>query len=221
MRRVLVLRPEPGASATVKRARERGLEAAIAPLFQIVPVAWHAPDPGEFDALLITSANALRCAGDQLKEFLSLPVYAVGEMTSHAARERGLAIAASGNRGIDRLIDCIPRNLRLLHLGGEDLREPSEVRAGIAVIPVYRAQEVEHPDLNLADGVVALIHSPRAGRRFAELVKDRSDIMIAAISAAAAEAVGTGWRAVEAAGEPSDDALLALAARLCNKPVPK
>ena len=220
MRQVVVLRPEPGASATVKRARERGLDAAAAPLFEIEAVPWLAPDCVGFDALLITSANAVRCAGAQLEKFLSLPVYAVGEMTSKAALERGFAIALTGNRGVDQLIDCIPRNLRLLHLGGEDRRAPSE-RSGIVVIPVYRASEVEQPDLSLAKGAVILVHSPRAARRLADLVKDRGDSLIAAISPAAAEAAGAGWEAVEAAGEPSDDALLALAARLCNKPVPK
>lgn len=220
MRRVLVLRPEPGASATVERALERGLDATATPLFKIESVPWQAPDPGGFDALLVTSANAVRCAGIQLEKFLPLPVYAVGEMTSQAARERGFVIAATGNRGVDRLIDCIPPSLRLLHLGGEDRRDPSD-RAAITVIPVYRASEVERPDLRLAKGAVMLIHSPRAGRRLAELVKDRGNILIAAISRAAAEATGTGWEAVEAAGEPNDDALLALAARLCNKPVPK
>lgn len=220
MRQVLVLRPEPGASATMKRARERGLDAAAAPLFEIEAVPWRAPDCEGFDALLITSGNALRFAGAQLEKLLSLPVYAVGETTSQAARERGFAIAATGNRGVDQLIDLIPQNLRLLHLAGEDLRAPSD-RAGIVVIPVYRAFEVEQPDLSLAKNAVILIHSPRAGRRLAELVKDRTDSLIAAISPAAAEAAGAGWGAVEAAGEPSDDALLALAARLCNKPVPK
>ena len=63
-----------------------------------------------------------------------------------------------------------------------------------------------------------LIHSPRAGRRFAQLVQDRGRIAIAAISASAASAVGAGWEVVEAATAPNDDALLALAARLCNKP---
>jgi len=53
------------------------------------------------------------------------------------------------------------------------------------------------------------------------LVGDRSSIAIAAISPAAAEAVESGWQAVEASDEPSDDALLALAARLCNNPRPK
>lgn len=220
MRRLLVLRPEPGASATVKRARERGLEAVAAPLFEIEAVPWQAPDSGRFDALLVTSANAVRCAGAQLEKFLSLPVYAVGEMTSLAAQERGFAIAAIGNRGVDRLIECIPQNLKLLHLGGEDRQDPLD-RAGIEVIPVYRASEIERPDLSLAKGAVVLIHSPRAGLRLSKLVKDRGDILIAAISPTAAEAVGTGWEAVEAANEPSDHALLALAARLCNKPVSK
>lgn len=217
----MVLRPEPGANSTAARARERGLDAVAAPLFKIEPVSWRAPEVGGFDGLLLTSANAVRSAGAQLENFLSLPVYAVGELTSKAAQERGFAIAAVGNCGIDRLIDSIPRDLRLLHLGGEDRRDPLEDRAGIVVIPIYRSREVEQPDLRLANGAVVLIHSPRAGRRFAELTKDRGDIFLAAISPAAAKAAGTGWGALEVAGEPSDDALLALAARLCDKPVPK
>ena len=46
---------------------------------------------------------------------------------------------------------------------------------------------------------------------------DRGAIAIVGISAAAAEAAGAGWETVEAAGAPNDDALLALAERLCNK----
>ncbi len=221
MRRVLVLRPEPGAKSTVKRAHELGLDAIAIPLFEIEPVSWQAPDAGRFDALLLTSANAVRSAGGQLENFLSLPVYAVGEPTSEAARARGFTIGATGDQGIDRLIDSIPRNLRLLHLGGEHRRDPLDERAGIEVIPVYRARKIDEPDLSLAKSAVVLIHSPRAGRRLAELVKDRSDISIAAISLPAGRAAGTGWATVQVAGEPNDDALLALAARLCDKPVPK
>jgi uroporphyrinogen-III synthase len=44
----------------------------------------------------------------------------------------------------------------------------------------------------------------------------RETIAIIAISQAAAEAVGNGWKSVEAADQPTDEALLALAARLCN-----
>jgi len=52
-------------------------------------------------------------------------------------------------------------------------------------------------------------------------VSDRGATSIAAISEAAAEAVGEGWARIEVADQPSDDALLALAARLCDKPDPK
>jgi uroporphyrinogen-III synthase len=64
-----------------------------------------------------------------------------------------------------------------------------------------------------------LIHSPRAGRRSAELVPpaDKGSIAIAAISREAAEATGPGWATVAAADEPNDEALLALTERLCNK----
>lgn len=68
---------------------------------------------------------------------------------------------------------------------------------------------------------MTLIHSPRSGHRFAELVGNRSSIAIVAISPAAADAVGSGWERVDTTSEPTDNALLALAARLCNIPVPK
>jgi uroporphyrinogen-III synthase len=50
------------------------------------------------------------------------------------------------------------------------------------------------------------------------LVSERAGIAVAAISKAAAEAVGKGWKAIEAADQPNDDALLAVAERLCNNP---
>jgi uroporphyrinogen-III synthase len=87
-------------------------------------------------------------------------------------------------------------------------------------VVVYRSKLVEAPSLSALDGNVALIHSPRAGQRLAELASNRASVAIAAISPAAASACGSGWAAIEAAERPADDALLALAARLCNKPEP-
>jgi uroporphyrinogen-III synthase len=217
MRRVLVLRPGPGATATVQRARELGLDAVAFPLFEIEPIPWKAPDAGQFDALLLTSANAVRHGGDKLQKLRDLPVYAVGEATAQAARERGFAIAGVGNGGIDRLLGSISPDLKLLHLCGEDRRAPSSSRQ-ITPLVAYRAIEISDPQLGVGQECVALIHSPRAGWRFAELVQERSGIAIVAISPAAAEAAGRGWDVVETADEPTDDALLALAARLCNKP---
>ena len=47
---------------------------------------------------------------------------------------------------------------------------------------------LEHPDVSGIQGSVILVHSPRAGRRLAELVKDRGASAIVAISEAAPHA---------------------------------
>lgn len=221
MRRVLVLRPEPGASATVEKARGLGLDAVAVPLFQIEPVDWEAPEAGGFDGLLITSANAIRAGGTELERLRGLKVFAVGAATADAAREAGFDVGAVGDAGVDRLLGSIDGDLRLLHLCGEARRGPSEARQDITDIAVYRSEPIATPDLTAVPGSVALIHSPRAGQRFAELVKERDSIALVAISAAAAQAAGEGWKRIDVADQPSDDALLALAARLCNKPDPE
>lgn len=218
MRRLLVLRPEPGASETAARARALGLEPVATPLFEIEPIAWEAPDPAGFDGLLLTSANAVRHAGERLKQYRGLQVYAVGDATARAARDAGFGVAATGDSGVDRLLGSIDGELRLLHLCGEDRREPAEAAQEIRTVAVYRARPVETPDLGPAVDAVALLHSPRAARRLSELVEARGRTIVAAISAATAEAAGEGWEKVATAGEPTDEALLALARRLCNKP---
>jgi uroporphyrinogen-III synthase len=221
MRRVLVLRPEPGASATVERARERGLDAFAVPLFEVEAVDWRPPDPGAFDGLLLTSANAVRHGGKQLHELRGLPVYAVGEATAAAAREDGFKVVMTGDSGVDGLVGSIAGDLKLLHLCGLDRQSPQVRERQVTHVTVYRSTPVEMPELSAASGSIALIHSPRAGARFAELVQDRICIAIVAMSATAGAAVGEGWESVDIASHPTDDALLALAARLCNKPHPK
>ena len=221
MKRLLVLRPEPGASATVERARQRGLEAIAVPLFELTPVDWEVPDPARFDALLLTSANAMRCAGANIQELRGLPAHSVGSATAEAARDAGFDVASTGEAGIDRLLGSLEPDLRLLHLCGEDRRRAENPRQAITTVVVYRAKEVA-ADLSEAAGAVALIHSPRAAKRFASLVDEagigRRSVGLAAISAAAAEAAGEGWAAIEYAANPDDDALLALVQQLCNKP---
>jgi uroporphyrinogen-III synthase len=218
---VLVLRPEPGAGATLERARKRGIDAVAIALFDVEAVDWKAPDAAKFDGLLLTSANAIRFGGTQLDRLRQLEVYAVGEQTARAAQGAGFAVVRTGKAGIDRLLGSIAGDLKLLHLCGVHRRQEATAHQDITPIPVYRSSPIEAPDLSSARNRVALIHSPRAGRRFAELVDDRSTISIAAISRAAADAAGGGWKAIGAADQPTDDALLALAARLCNKPDPK
>lgn len=218
---MFVLRPEPGASATVERARERGLRAISVPLFEIERVPWEAPEAGGFDGLLLTSAKAVRCAGEKLNDYRALKAFAVGGATADAARQAGFDIAMTGEGGVEQLLDSIAAELCLLHLCGEDRIDLGRKRQSIIQRVVYRAREIDAPDLGGIAGSVALVHSPRAALRLAELVRDRGSISIAAISIAAASAAGPGWECVKAAPQPSDDALLALAALLCNNSPPE
>ena len=56
------------------------------PLFSVESLAWKVPDAASFDALLLTSANAVRQAGAGLTQLRGLPVHAVGAATATAAR---------------------------------------------------------------------------------------------------------------------------------------
>ena len=223
MRRLAVVRPEPGASATVERARAIGLDAFALPLFEVAAIAWEVPPAAQFDALLLTSANAVRHGGAGLDELRGLPVHAVGEATAAAARAAGFEIASCGDGGVERLLEALPPDLRLLHLCGEH-RTAVKPRQKIIALPVYRSTQLPAPEaLHEIDGQAVAVHSPRAGQRLAELVDqagiDRAAIRIAAISPAAAAAAGAGWDRIEVAETPADAALLALAARLCDNPV--
>lgn len=217
MRRLTILRPEPGASASLALAQELGIDAIAMPLFRIEPLAWEVPDAASFDALLLTSANAVRLAGDGLMQLRGLKVYAVGQATAEEARKAGLDIASTGSTGVDRLLGSIEGGQKLLHLCGEDRTDAATNGHEITTVPIYRSTELPPPE-RLDRVEVAALHSPRAGRRLAELVSDRARISIAAISKAAAEAAGTGWNEVAIAERPEDRSLLALAKELCDKP---
>ena len=217
MRRLAIIRPEPGASATLSHALDQGLHAFALPLFEIVALDWEAPEADSFDGLLLTSANALRHGGRGLDALRRLPVYAVGEATAEAARAAGFAVAATGSQGVEQLLNSIDPALHLLYLCGRDRVDVECETPTITEIAVYESRAIGGVDAAPLDRCVVMVHSPRAAWTLAGLAHDRSSIAIAAISSAAADAAGFGWAAVEAAETPTDEALLALAARLCKK----
>ena len=218
MKPLVLLRPEPGLSASAAKARALGLTVIECPLFAVVPLAWQAPPADQFDALLLTSANAVRCAGAGLDSYRALPVLAVGEATAEAARAAGLTVERDGDSGVTGLLAMEPAERRLLHLAGQHVAEP---KRAMTVVAVYASVEIAHVELPPLGGTVIAVHSPRAGERLAELVRDRSATIIAAISAATAATCGPGWAAIETAAVPDDSSLLALAARLCQGSAPE
>lgn len=221
MKRLFICRPEPGAAASVRAARALGLDAVAMPLFELRPLDWPAPDPAGFDALLVTSANAVRLGGPALERFRHLPLVAVGEATAAEARRAGWGDVRAGSAGAAQLLAGLPSALRLFHPRGLHSSALGETRQQIIAAVVYEAVALPSPSrLGELGGNVAALHSPRAAARLAELVDGaalpRSTIGVAAISPAAARAAGGGWWRCAPAQPPTDEALLALAAMLCE-----
>lgn len=218
-RPIAVLRPEPGNRITAAAIEGRGRRAIRLPLFATRPIAWGVPDAAAFDALILTSANAVRWAGEGLAALQGLPVYAVGEATASAARRAHLDVVDVGPAGATALVNqaAAAGVRRALHLAG---RERTLEAGGIvaAVVPVYASEALPIAAAEIAAlaGSVALIQSARAGARLAEIVPDRASIIVAAVSAAAAAAAGTGWAGVAVASHPETEALIDTAIALCD-----
>ena len=187
--RVLVTRPEPEARATADRLTRIGFDPIVLPLTRIVALHPQAPDPGRFDMVAVTSANAVRHAPQELLGRLaSLPCAVVGERTAAAARAAGLDVAIVGEADAAALGQLIagtirPRD-RVLHLCGR------HVAGGLAdtlsrhdivteELATYDAVIEDHGDAQIAailadppDAV--LLYSPRAANAFLALL-DRPD----------------------------------------------
>ncbi|MDE2303644.1 MAG: uroporphyrinogen-III synthase [Sphingomonadales bacterium] len=227
----IVIRPEPGCSATVAAASRLGMAAQGFAMAAAVPLAWAAPPPGEVDALLIGSANALRHGGTALQGFHGFPAYAVGAATAAAAMRAGLGVVATGTQGLQEIVARIdPGHRRLLRLCGRErttLTVPPSLTLSERV--VYETRPLAMPATlagllaRQAPGeTLVLLHSAGAARHFAaecdRLALVRAHLRLAALSPRVAAAAGTGWAAVAAAERPEDAALLALALRMCHKP---
>ncbi|HST36700.1 MAG TPA: uroporphyrinogen-III synthase [Allosphingosinicella sp.] len=216
--KVLILRPQPGAEESAGRARALGLEPLVSPLFIVRPLAWSRPDPAAFDGVLLTSANAARHGGDAMTPFLGLPCYAIGESTAAAAAAAGFTDGRAGPADGEALIAFAAKEgiRTAVHFCGQQhfaLRHPDVV---VTAVAVYTAEPVARLPEG-ADEALVLLHSPRAAALFARLAgRQRGRIRIAAISAQAASAAGSGWASADVAAEPRDHALLALAAKLCQ-----
>lgn len=223
MRRVLILRPEPGAGRTAQAVARLGLETVVHPLFAPQPLDWTAPASGDFDALLMTSANAARLAGPALATYRGLPAYAVGSATAAALQAQGFDRVVAGEGDASAIAARIGTDghRAALHLAGTTVAPMEAGPLHVTRIAVYSMASLPPDPALLRDAVpgsVLLVHSPRAGERLAAQVPmaARAGLHIVAISPAALAACGTGWASGQAPDQPRDDDMLALARGLCE-----
>jgi uroporphyrinogen-III synthase len=232
--RVLVTRPQPAARRTAERLGALGHTPVILPLTQTVAVP---VDPRlldrDFDAVAVTSANALRHATRAvLAPLAGLPCQAVGKRTAAAAREAGFRLVISGSgvaEGLSaRIAESGPR--AVAYLCGRVRRpdfEAALAAAGIAATAVETYDTVA-ADLSPASLAAAfakpvgavLLYSQTAARAFAELVAAKAkvaeaveDASMLCLSGRIASALDPSFREkVAVAREPEEEALLSLLA---------
>lgn|GEM_PF-3298100 len=201
-----------------------------APLLAMVPRQWTPPQLAP-EAIALTSANAVRYAGDDAAPYRGLPAFAVGPATAAAAATTGWRDVREGGGTAASLFATIAAAgfTTVLHLAGVD-RTAVAVPASlsVAVREVYEARRLDLPNVVLdacAAGTIDLVvlYSPRAALHFAAQIDAvaaaRSSLALVVLSAAVGNAAGPGWRVVTVAATPDDDALFAAAAAMCDKAI--
>ncbi|SDA53576.1 uroporphyrinogen-III synthase [Mesorhizobium qingshengii] len=156
MLRVLVTRPEPGASRTMSLLRDRGFEPILLPLTETVamPVAADLPKAGAA-AVAITSANAVRHAPKEVIAALAaLPCHAVGKRTAEAALKAGFLSVSVGPGDAEALADSLAGDVpgkTVVYLCGRVRFPAFEQRLEAAGVPVqavetYDTLAIDYPD---------------------------------------------------------------------------
>ena len=190
---VLVTRPHPDDEATAGALRARGFEVLRAPMLRFAAVPFQDDVDARYDAVIVTSANALRAIEPQLagSRLLELPLFAVGDHTASAARGAGFGqvIAAKGDAAALRDLVLagvkskhLKRGSTLLYLAGADLArdlagELGEKGFTVVTHTTYRMIPVsslprEVCDAFVANEIEAVLHySRRSARAFLDAAR--------------------------------------------------
>ena len=215
--KLLIIRPQPGADATAHRLRAAGHAACLMPLFVIEHLPVQRALAEGYDAILLTSGNAVRAAADYLTGDHNLPVYAVGSATASALHKLSVPVAKTGSEGVQALLRVADADghKRLLWLAGEDYTVIPQLNGvSIDIEIVYRSAAVSTPDdfaSKVAQSDLVILHSSRAAMHFASLCDalelHRGAITLATFSSAIALSAGVGWASMIVADTPNDAAL--------------
>jgi len=233
--RLVVTRPREEASATSAALAKLGHDVMIEPMLTIVS---RAPvlDPDGFDAVAVTSANAIAAVAERPEAVAlrRLPLVAVGHRAAAVARQAGFGEAAAIGPDVVGLADWIRRNWqaprRILYLAGTDraadlgaLLERAGHHVHLAVVYEARATQALSPMLaarlreRSVDGV--LHYSARTAQAFVACARrampfDNAWLRHFCLSPRVADMIrGAGARNVLIADRPDEAALFALLQR--------
>jgi uroporphyrinogen-III synthase len=124
--RLIVTRPEPDDMRTARALIRLGHEVILSPMLDIVPIAGLRLADRTWQAVLVTSANAVRMlARMPARPFpANVALLAVGDQTALEARRAGFVAARSAGGAMDNLLalaqaELSPDGGPLLYLAGE------------------------------------------------------------------------------------------------------
>ncbi|RWD60900.1 uroporphyrinogen-III synthase [Mesorhizobium sp.] len=232
MVRVLVTRPEPGASRTARRLEALGFEPVLLPLTATRAVPVEASIGADAVAVAVTSAHAVRHAPRALVASLAeLPCHAVGKRTAEACREARFLSVAEGPGDAEALADAIAGGLAgkaIVYLCGRVRFPTFEQRltaAGVHVQPIetYDTTGIDYGDADVVARLsgrpveAALLYSAKTSAALIKLIArpalrqlfETTEFLT--LSARIAEPIeGIAGSRVRVASQPEEEALLAL-----------
>jgi uroporphyrinogen-III synthase len=158
---VLVTRPAPDHTTTASTLRGQGFDVLLAPMLRFEPIAFELNADAHFDAVLVTSVNALRALAETSarQRWLTTPLYAVGERTAQAARDLGFDSVMAANGDGASLRDLVvaqararmlKKSAKLLYLAAADraVNLDDELSPlGFEVVTVTTYRMIATPDL--------------------------------------------------------------------------
>ena len=232
--RLIVTRPEPDATRTAQALIRLGHTAILSPALDIVLLPRAEIPVRAWQAVLVTSANALRAliARPVRPTPVDVPLLTVGDQTALEAKRGGFAAVRSAGGALADLVALAKSELDpgagpLLYAAGEaragDLADALEgLGFEVETAAVYRAEPVprlaEVARAALSEGAVdgVLAHSRRSAAAFALALRTAGlaplgpGVTIYALSeAAAAPLRGVASGAVRVAARPDQIALFA------------
>lgn len=221
--RLLVTRPAEDAETLKARLEALGHDVILSPLLTIAPRAGIVIPPETYQALALTSANAIRCLADSplLVPLRHLPVMAVGPQSGAAARQAGFTkITEAGGDGLGlarHMIDVLdPAAGPVLYLSGLDtasdftgLLEKGGLTAKRVIVYEARPAAALAPQAAQAQGV--LLYSPRSAKLWLDLAARQripADVMLHYCLSANIAALLPDAFARRVAARPVEEALL-------------
>ncbi len=235
---VLITRPAQDAQIYSNALSGEGFNVLLSPMLEIVPKSFDIPDLSKYQALLVTSANALRVLAPLVRQ-RDIKLYVVGENTKEEALALGFTdVVSSGGAARDLAVlvreEANKDGLPLLHIHGEDIaKSVAQILDlygfNVEDLIVYKAKRVNAFSSEVLDKIrdgsieVVTFFSKRTAKNFMRLIDENElsgalgGIKALCISSGVLECVQLrGWAKTYMAKTPDRKGMQALLEDVCS-----